>query len=312
MVRRVVIVAWLITSTVLASGILLPSAHAQQSGPSLQVDAGFDGYYRPDAWLPLLVTVSNEGDEVQGEVRVVHDDPMGRQTVYAQPVLLPTRSRKQFFLYVFGEGYFHQLTVELVARGRVLRKEMVALSVLQPNDALVGVVSSSPSTLNLLAALNTVQGGRVVVAHLSPQDLPSQGRAWQALDALVFNDVDTGVLTPSQREALVAWVISGGHLVVTGGLNAAQTAAGVADWLPVDVSGTRTLDDVSALGEFAGVPLTDGGPTVVATGPVREGRVLVAQGDLPLVVRRQLGGGQVTFLALDLNTAPLQNWPGNE
>jgi hypothetical protein len=307
--KRAFIVALLIST------VLVASVHAQESGPSLQVQAGFDGYYCPDDWLPILVTVANEGHEVAGEVRVIRDDSMGRRIVYAQPVLLPAHSRKQFFLYVFGEGYISQITVRLVERGQVLCKQDVPLSAIQPDDVLVGVISSSPSTLNLLAALTTAQGGRVFVAHLSPQDLPPQGRAWESLDALVFNDVDTSALTPAQQEALVAWVTFGGHLVVTGGLNAVQTAAGVADLLPVDVTGTRTVDDVSALGEFAGTPLADGGPTVVASCRVREGRVLVAQEgeeDLPLVVRRQLGGGRVTYLALDLTTAPLHAWLGNE
>ncbi|MCD6553750.1 MAG: hypothetical protein J7M16_07120 [Anaerolineae bacterium] len=310
--KRAFINIVLLVVAALLAGVLPANIHAQEGGPSLQVQAGFDGYYRPDDCLPLLVTVANEGREVQGEVRVIRDDSMGRRTVYAQPVLLPAHSRKQFFLYVFGEGYIPQITVRLVERGQVLRKQDVSLSAIQPGDALVGVVSSSPSTLNLLAALTTAQGGRVFVAHLSLQDLPPQGRAWGALDALVLNDVDTSVFTPAQREALAAWVTFGGHLVVAGGLSAVQTAAGVADLLPVDVTGTHTVDDVSALGEFSGTPLVDGGPTVVASCQVREGRVLVAQGDQPLLVRRQLGSGRVTYLALDLTTAPLQGWVGNE
>jgi len=311
LIKRAFIATLLVSAALLA--VVLPAGiHAQEEGPSLQVQAGFDGYYRPDGWLPLLVTVANEGREVAGEVRVIRDDSMGRRIVYARPVPLPAHSRKQFFLYVFGEGYIPQVTVELVEGGQVLRKQDVSLSAIQPGDALVGVVSSSPSTLNLLAALTTARGGRVFVTHLSLQDLPPQGRAWGSLDALVLDDVDSGVLTPEQREALAAWVTFGGHLVVAGGLNAVQTAAGVADLLPVTVTGTRTVDDVSALGEFAGIPLADSGPTVVASCQAREGRVLVAQGDQPLLVRRQLGSGRVTYLVLDLTTAPLRAWLGNE
>jgi hypothetical protein len=309
--KRTFIFALLI-SAALMTGVLPSGTHAQESGPSLQVQAGFDGYYRLDEWVPLLVTVANEGGEVQGEVRVVRDDSTGRRTVYAQSVILPAHSRKQFFLYVFGEGYTNRVTVELVERGRVLIEQDASLSAIQPGGALVGVVSSSPSTLNLLAALTTAQGGKVLVAHLSPQDLPPQGRAWESLDALVLNDVDTSVFTAEQREALSAWAAFGGHLVVTGGLNAVQTAAGVSDLLPVTVTGTHTMNSVSALGEYAGIPLEDSGPTVVANCQVREGRVLVAQGDRPLVVRRHLGSGRVTYLALDLTTAPLQAWLGNE
>jgi hypothetical protein len=304
-------IAALIVPAVLVASVLPGSVYAQEDGPALQVQAGFGGYYRPDDWVPFLVTVANEGDEVQGEVRVVRDDSMGRRIVYAQSVLLPAHSRKQFFLYVLDEGYLYA-TVELVEQGRVLREQKISLSAIRPEDALIGVVSSSPSTLNLLAALTTARGGKVMVAHLSPQDLPSQGRAWESLDVLVLNDVDTGVLTPEQREAVTAWVTLGGHLVVTGGLNAVQTAAAVTDLLPVTVIGTSTADDVSALGEFAGTPLVDGGPTVVASCQVREGHVLIAQREQPLVVRRSQGGGRVTYLALDLTTAPLQTWVGSD
>ncbi len=52
--------------------LLLGAAPLRQNQPAvtLTVSAGYDGFFRPGQWIPLRVMVSNDGDSLDGYLRV--------------------------------------------------------------------------------------------------------------------------------------------------------------------------------------------------------------------------------------------------
>jgi hypothetical protein len=289
-------------------------AGGQADGPTMVVTAGFDGYCRHGDggdWCAVYAVLSNEGRDVEGELRVVAAAAAGAPTVYARRVVLPARSRKAYFLYYPSAEYGSRsrLAVQLVAGDTVLSSEQAAVTWLDEGDRLYGVASSNPSALNFLSDV-APPGGRAAVAHLSLETLPPDPLGWQGLDVLVLNDVDTAGLSGEQRRALETWVAHGGHLVVGGGAGAARTVAKVADLLPVAVGSTRLADDLRALGERMGASIA-AGPYAVAEAGLRDGEVLVEQGGLILWARRTLGMGRVDFVAFDAGLNPFVRWNDN-
>ena len=286
---------------------------AQENGPAMQVTVGFDGHCRGGDWCPLYVVLTNDGADVDGELRVAVRSAGGGPGphVYARRVVLPAHSRKAYFMILPSVEYPARtpLTVELVAGDDVLSSEQAAVTWLDTADRLYGVVSSNPSALNFLSDV-APSGGRAAVAHLDLGALPPDPLGWQGLDVLVLNDVDTSALGAAQRRALETWVAHGGHLVVGGGAGAARTAAGVADLLPIALGTIRSVDDLWALGERMGAPSVVG-PYAVAEASLRDGEVLVEQGDLILLARRAFGAGQVDFVAFDAALKPFTRWDDN-
>ena len=289
---------------------------AQDSGPTMQVTAGLDGYCRRDGWCPLYILLSNEGANVEGELNVAVRSASGgdEHDVYVKPVLLPAHSRKAFFLYLPSAGWTSQLIVRLVSGGETLVSQPASMRRLGEDDRLYGVASGNPSALNFLSDVAPA-GGQAVVAHLSLETLPPTPLGWEGLDVLILNDVDTTVLGAEQRQALETWVAHGGHLIVGGGAGAARTVAGVAHLLPVTVGGgTRPVDDLWALGEHVAP-----GPYAVAEVTLRDGEALIEQrdergdeqGDLILLARRTYGAGKVDFLAFDAGLNPFARWDDN-
>jgi hypothetical protein len=272
------------------------------------VQAGFDGFYKVDTWTPVRVTVANQGADLQAELRV-HDDSAGfglANVLYIYPVDLPGQSRKQFTLYVPLRGQ-RRLVVELVdGQGAPLLSQKTNVAALNKEALLLGVVANDASLLNPLAKLTTVEGQPIAVAHLKLADLPPNPRVWSSLDILVFNDVDTAQLTAAQQDALSDWVRAGGRLVVGGGPNVGQTIAGLEPLLPFSDFTLEILPHpVSALEEFARTPLEDRGPYVAAVPTNVTGRVLLQEGDWPLIIVTGQGLGQVYYLAFDFSLAPL-------
>jgi hypothetical protein len=306
---------WLIAVLILGGALAGPaSGHAavlQQSGLTFSARAGFDGYYKEGQWIPVRLTVANDGPDMSGTLRVSVPRGYGAaETIFTRAVDLPTQSRREIFLYVIPDGVIGNLDVALVnEKNRAVASKSIRMTQITPADLLYGVLAGSSSAFNGLADLDPGNGA-AFIAQLEPGDLPPAGRGWKALDVLVISDVDTGALSPEQRAALAGWVAGGGRLVVAGGPSWQKTSAGVADLLPVAPAATRTLTDLSALAAFAAFSPPEGSGVAAEGALTSDAVILVRAGGLPLVVTRRSGFGQVTFLALDPAFAPLKGWDG--
>ncbi len=314
--KRVVCI--LLAALVLGAGVT-GSVVAQSSGPTMEIEAGFDGRCRNNAWCPVRVILTNEGTDVEGDLRVVLPLNGGTDSnVYSRRVVLPAHSRKVYFLYLPAAGFSHRsrLTVQLIAGNETVVSGSATVLVADAADRLYGVVSGDPSALNFLSDVAPATA-KAVVAQLTLDVLPPDPLGWEALDVLILNDVDTAALSGEQRRALETWVAHGGHVIVGGGVGAARTIAGLTTptgsgqcLLPVTVSGIRQVDDLQALGEEIGATVI-AGPFGVAEADLQDGKALIKQGDLVLLARRPYGAGRVDFLAFDAGLNPFTRWDDN-
>ena len=289
----------------------------QGSGP-LQLtllEAGYGRRFREDRWVPLRVSVSNDGPDVRGSLRVRSETNAGlNATTYSTPLDLPRQSRKQVFLYVSMQSYARQVMVELIAEtGEVLASASSQLVPAREGDLLAAVVTDAPGGSVDLTGID-LAGGSSYQANWSVENIPPLADALLGLDLMVITDVDTGRLSVQQQQAIADWVLAGGHLVVAGGPNYRLTTAGVADLLPLAVGGTTTVDDLTPLAAFAGryADTLREPDVILAVGEVRPGaEVLVAVEGLPLLARRVYGEGLVDYLAADPSLAPFRRWRGS-
>jgi len=301
--------------SLLAGPLVTHAAPPVQAAPiTLSARAGFDGFYKDQRWLPIRITVANDGPDAGGTLRVVAPRYNSADLLITRAVELPTQSRREIYLYVPTEGYLSTLKISLFSdQNKEIASATVRLAQTNGNDLLFGVIAGSPSAYETVLAEVDPVNGQAYVARLELADLPPVTYAWHALDVLVFSDVDTGALTPEQRAALAGWVAAGGRLIVAGGPTWQKTAAGLGDLLPLIPNGATTLAALPTLATFTSADAPPSGPAVVATGNLSPDAItLVSEGDLPLVAIRRSGFGQVAFLAVDPAFDPLRSWAGSE
>lgn len=298
--------------------VVLLSAFAplyQQSPQvSLSVDAGYGSLFRENRWFPLLIRASNDGGDMIGRL-VVRPETSGNAftNTFSTPVDLPAGSRKAVFLYITARSFASEVRVELIDNaGGVVASETAPLRGVLAQDQLhVVVTQSSVGAVDLSGA--RVGGFNAYQGLWTVENLPDRSTAIEAVDMLVFSDVDTGVLTGAQQQAVEDWVIRGGHLLVTGGTNWQATAAGLSDLLPLVPNASDTVDDLAALAALANRSSAElSGETISATGElIPNAEVLAATSDgVPLYARRSLGLGTVDYLTLDPVAEPLRGWDG--
>ncbi|HWQ15354.1 MAG TPA: hypothetical protein VNL77_21315 [Roseiflexaceae bacterium] len=282
-------------------------ARAQEEAPNLQVEvqAGYGGAYHAGEWFPVQVTIANDGPDLRGTLELTFPGQRSEQT-FRRAIDLPRGSSKRFTLDAFSRLFARNAQVRVLEGSAALVERTVTLTPVDQDRFLIGVVSSDPTLLNSLSALQLSGVSGVAVQHLPADALPEHAAALRGLNALFLHDVDTAQLPPAQREALALWVSLGGQLVVSGGLGGERAAAGIAPLLPVRVGGVGQ-GDLRPLEQLAGEPLTV--PPDTATSAVQPlvGSQLIPPG-APLLYRWRYGVGAVTFSAFDLTA--LRGWPG--
>jgi hypothetical protein len=300
-------------------------------GQSLKMNAvaGFNGHAKPGRWMPVTVTIDNQGNATEGTLTLRLSTDR-RTAQFYTPVNLPNTSRKQFFLYSLAEDT-DRSEVSLNVRG--VRPVGLNLHLDSENDQLILAVSSEgEGGLSYISGLRGVgrpplsqsgnyyggpaqrqEGSNTHVIYASPGQLPDRWLGYDPLDAVVLQNFSPRDFTDEQIKALRTWVSGGGTLVVSGGSNYQRLSESfVADMLPVKVTGSQVLASAPRLLARYGAGLWSGAPLVVSQGKALSGsQVFVEENGVPLVVAGNFGAGHVVYLAFDPTRPPVAGWEGS-
>ncbi|MEJ2757619.1 MAG: hypothetical protein P8046_03965 [Anaerolineales bacterium] len=120
---------WIFTILVAAGMLLtLHSATAQDTSIlSLQAYAGFNGNFKYGEWLPITVTIENNGVDLETVLQTSINQSSGNVS-FAKRVSLPTGSRKQVTLYVLPNNFSREIDIQLLSEEELLASQIVEVS----------------------------------------------------------------------------------------------------------------------------------------------------------------------------------------
>ncbi len=305
---------WGLVILALVSLTLLPlaSVRAQSTAEAVQmtVTPYLNGHVKYGEWLPLRVNLSNDGPDVTAEVRSEIAASSG-QSVYALPIPLPTGARKQADLYVLPSTFAQGITVRLLEGERILAETEVTISPHPHNEYLIGAVAADPDSLALLNGLSLPGRAQTRLIPLALDSLPERVEPLRSLDCIILTGVDTSGLTPTQGEALHAWIAQGGRLLIGGGASAQRTLSGLPEPLrPVQLGDVVELNSLPGLAEFTDEPIQVPGPFLAVSPTDHQGWPIITQDGLPLLIQQALGDGWIAYLSLDPSASPFDAWAG--
>lgn len=278
--------------------LLALSAPALAEAPSMEAVAGFDGLFKVGAWVPVLVTLHNEGAEVEGELRYTAENSWGPNKQvgeYHLPVVLPAGATKEvsFLLPPTGSGTPEIQWVVAGEQQASVRPQLEA-----SRDLLVGVLGVEPSDLPALSGMKIGDGVALRLVALTPERVPSEPLALESLDALLLDRFNWAELPRPEREAIQLWVEHGGRLLIAGGPEAGRLE-GLFPWAPLEFKGAQTLT-------LEGI-----GPAPVAQADLKGSWTrLWEAGTVPLSAYVAKGGGRIHYLAFDPALEPFASWSG--
>lgn len=288
------------SALLLAAALLLAPRPAEAAVTvRYQLNFGGNGLHE-QSWNSLSVTVKNDqGADLAGTVEVVFGGryvqdlfvEAGRE--FTVRFYLPPLQLHEFFL---GRNLSGIEVIVRDERGREIATTSVRTGQSIPPQHRIGVMSGDVSGYQRLS--NVGFPGSVV--ELKPWHLDN-ACFMENFSVLIFGDGQGVSLTANQKDNLQTWVERGGLLIIGGGTRWQQNQALVpASLLPMTASGLTEVDGVL----LPSLPQANEMAYPVATGAIR-GQVVLAAGDIPIMVESDFGRGSVIYSALDLEAAPL-------
>jgi hypothetical protein len=302
------------------------------------VNVGFADRYKVGLWTPLEVTLRGGSTRVTGRVRASLPDSDGLTCSYDAPEpcqLLPGQDTKVLLYVRFGHDV-SELSLEFFDEGQSKLAAKTFDSSESPADnqfanSLRGgkrlIVSVGRNSSGLERDIPSTQGGaaRNVVATVSSiARLPARWQGYEGVDIVIVatskpEEVFAKISPQNARiEALEQWVRMGGMLVLCAGSQAEEAlhaGSPLAAFVPGHFDKTVVLRQTSGWETYAKsvhpIPPSKAGEKVELITPRltdAQGKIEAREADLPLVIRKPLGLGQVVFVATDLDRGPMSAW----
>ena len=324
-----------------ALGIPHAGSAQQQSPPEIVgVQVGFAGHYKPGLWTPVEVALRGGGRPVTYRLALVAPDgdgvPCRVFTPAGPPCRLGPGEEKSDLLYVRFGRTESSLAVELrdvelpeggqvvaakVFEARAVWPESQSSEVPPSGRQLMLVVGSD--LLGVKEAIGVLRRPAADPATAIRLDdftqMPTRWYGYEGVEVVVLStsrpEIYRGMKPDSpQIVALSDWVNLGGKLVLCAGRHAEevlQEGAPLRALAPGRLQQMLTLRQSNALETYSGSLKPISQSLRVPQLADLQGTVEVQDAkDLPLVVRRTSGFGQIVFVAVDLDLPPLSGWPG--
>jgi hypothetical protein len=285
------------------------------ASPKLSVEEtiGFRETIKIGKWLPITVTIRNDGAPVRGlltlDLSTVSEGyPRPYTTTLSQNVDLPTQSRKRFTFVVMFRGFTHPLVIRLTDQSGVsVYTREIDLRTLSSPDRLIVVFSNEPA----LDSLASVAPGKARVVYQNLDELPARWDALDAVDLIALRNLSLAPLRPEQMQALQQWVARGGRLLVTGGPNWTHyTHPALRELVPLKVTGMVEITTLEPLESLVGVRIPEDTRLSILRTEAITGKILAQTEDHALLIAQKRGRGEVVFAAFDPGRAPLTAWDG--
>ena len=287
------------------------SAVTDSTAVSLDLALGFNGHFQLNKWTPLNVILENRGPVTSGNLEVIVTSGSEYRgdvyrTVYAAHVELPQGSKKRYAFTILIKSFTHDLIIRLRQDDTIIFTRSMALRSRFTENRFV-VVADDFVTPDILS----VMPDGLYPANVRPQTLPETWYGYDSVKMLVLHTDTIAQLRDGQFQALIQWLLQGGHLVLGSGLNyGSLNEPRVQKILPLTVSGHRRLMEIKSLRQFCSRELTSEEPFLVLSTRIDNSSILVKENDIPIIVLKKIGFGQALFLAFDYNTPPFNSWNG--
>ena len=273
---------------------IAPAAALAQTATGEVQSIGFNGLFRPDCWVPMVVRIKPASAEAGNyQIRVYQHDADGDRAVYVRPITVSgsaTAATQSFWMYFLPEplhkglpdqpGSLKELQKALtVFLCNSSGKQLAQLPVTSQLDnvdpyresqnptaarghKLVLAVSANGGQQPQLGDFSRLIGVKqdFEVANLRIRDLPESPLGYEPVDAVLWLDGDPATLDDGGAHGLAAlqdYVRFGGHLIVTQPTADWHQTATFGDLLPVTVTGVGTKQkDFEPLRSMAQAPDT--------------------------------------------------------
>jgi len=220
---------------------------------ALQFDVflGYDGIVPEASWFPVACEIRNDGPSFNAFVEITSGQ-FNQTQVRRIPLELPTNTRKRVVIPVFSSSRYATWNIRLIDEKDKVRAEELNKRPRKQTAweiPMVGALARSVGGVPILPPIKPNQQEiQPVPARLQPSLFPDNPIALEGLNTLYLNSETALELKAGQRDALLAWLNGGGHLVVSiEQIADLGASAWLQELLPMDLASTANVKPSTAL-----------------------------------------------------------------
>jgi hypothetical protein len=292
-------------------------AAAAEGNISISVKEGFDGIIKSGRGFPVQVTIENSGEDFSGDILFNFASSYNSSGAKVLSINVPKGSKKTYSLSLpaYSSDYYNGSQIKqsiFLYEGSwkddnetaFAGKKVLSLKFVDPEDRVLGLLSEDPDRLKELKV--QASGSHIEPIVLTEEMLPHDELGLDTLDYIVIDEFTVAKLKKTQQQALLNWVKNGGRLIVGATSDAAGSYGELYKELPMKPTketqaDTQFLHVAQEVPEFKTLPVFVGELAPKA-------QVSAKSGDLPVIVHKRYGAGEIWQTAFSLGNEPLSSW----
>jgi len=289
--------------------LLSPQVLAEDQYPQLHAEYWLGHKVRFGKWNTVWVDVITKEEPCRGVLTYTTPGGTGLASV-SRPIQVYRDSHVRIPLYVMPRGGHGRLTFQY-HDSRTTQEILVPnMGMIQEETWTIGVIGRA--SVLLPKRVETEKATRISwVTRLNRADFPSEARGFDAVDTIVWSDPDWSDLAVTRVEALVQWIHYGGELVIVPGERWQRLREApfrqVLPALPVERTDLSDWNWLRARLRRGTSPTGFGSYWTLSS---EEGELQGLREGKVLGVRKQVGFGRVTLLAVNPSGGVLRDWDG--
>ncbi|MFZ7946624.1 hypothetical protein [Neobacillus sp. 19] len=292
-------------------------AEAEAGFIKISVKEGFDGKVKSDRGFPVQVTVENSGADFTGELLFNFASTYNSSGAKVLSIDVPKGSKKTYTMSLpgFSEEYFNNWQIkqtiflykgswkdgneQAFAGDKILKPKY-----LDPDGRTLGMLSENADRLKELKVMATTNHLESIV--LTEEMIPEDELGLALFDYILIDEFSVSKLKKSQQQAILKWIQNGGILIAGAAPDAAGSYGSLYEELPMksnkeELADTKMFQVASAQPAFPNIP--------VFIGELDRGaEVALKSGEIPMVVHKGYGAGEIWQTAFSLGDEPLSSW----
>lgn len=292
---------------------------------SMDVTVGFDNSVKVASQNPVLVEITNNGTEINGEVQCIINQDSSESIIYAKEIQIPQGSTKEIHMMIPFYTIQKKVEFRLVVKDKTVYQKEVSISkFISPNQPIVAVISDQPDTyrffnsvkynyynsknyIDYYAAQSTTEEQNVetvdpVIFYFDSFDEMNAFDNYELFNFIFIGDSQNLNVTQEIEEKILNWVNKGNTLIFETG----EDYQRLYSFLPESITNFK----VSRIETIQEQVLTLDMPFSHAVGESIDtlGTFDYIENSISLAKYTQREQGQIINVLVDLSSGNYKNW----
>lgn len=284
--------------------------NASNDNYSIDLNFGFDDYYKLDKDMPVTIRLMNNIEDFSGTLQIRYHVNNVNDGMVSQKITLEKGIQKKINVILPNINEDTSMIKVIIKENEDIayeKKFRVPYTQAITNDLMLGILAEDYDELNYF------NSDVCTKVRLDENNFPEDIFASEILDVIMINNYDLSKLNDSQIDVLKKWVNNGGHLIIGSGVNYSKTIPLLQDFLDIDSITNLNEIDNNIFYSFINKQLDENAinnttPLSIIELSSDTLKEALSKDEYVLIYNLKKGNGNIDLYTFDLGMEPMKSY----